>query len=119
MQENPCTAKTPATGRTLNREKRPTMEKINGTSRKPSVIRESKLPSRSMSEAGLSAANRLKMMTMEISSGGALFFANMPNTLLEQSHNMRIHDTVIHFLAFPPRDHQLHLAQPAHVMRHR
>jgi hypothetical protein len=79
------------------------MEEINGKNTNPSVIRESRYPSLSTSENGVSADITLNIMLSEISKRGMLFLLHMSYTLGEQGDDMRIGNAVIDFLAVAAR----------------
>ena len=92
------------------------MEEINGENSNPSVIRESKYPSLSTSEIGVSADTTLNIMMSEIIQKGRLFFLHMPYPLGEQGDDMRIGNAVIDFLAFAARGNNMGLPQSTHVV---
>ena len=105
------------TGSLVSRENSPVTEQSAGISKKPSVIRESENPSLSISEVGVSAANRLKMMSVKRIKNRTLWFLNMADALLEERDDVRINDAVENFLAVAAGLDDMHLPQPAHVVR--
>src|SRR5512147_2737236 len=75
------------------------IEEINGKSSNPSVIRESKYPSLSTSEIGVSADITLNIMMSEMIQRGMLFFLYMSYPLAEQGDDMWVRNAVIDLLA--------------------
>ena len=92
------------------------IEEINGKSSNPSVIRESKYPSLSTSEIGVSADITLNIMMSEIIQRGRLFFLHMSYPLAEQGDDMRIGNAVINLFAIAARGDNMGLSQSAHMV---
>lgn len=99
-------------GRRRHNKKSAETNSVTGMRTRPSVMRESRFPSKSISESGTSAASRQTSTNRETT-----LFLNMPDPLLEERDDMRIDNAVIDFLAVAPRSDDAHLPQPAHVMR--
>lgn len=99
-------------GRRIHNKKSAETNSVTGMRTRPSVISESRFPSRSISESGASAASRQTNTNRKTT-----LFLDMPDPLLEERDDMRINDAVIDFLALTPRADDVHLPESAHVMR--
>ena len=67
----------------VNKDNNPLTTKEFGSNKDPSVTRESKSPSWSKSESGMSAENKLIRIKIEMRIGRRLLFLCMFNTLLK------------------------------------